>query len=45
MFAQEPVVGVDNPETLFHDKDPKLDRNKQTRVSHYAGPAGMQSLE
>jgi predicted SnoaL-like aldol condensation-catalyzing enzyme len=29
MFAQEPVVGVDNPEPLFHDKDPKLDRNKQ----------------
>src|ERR1700685_3116722 len=29
MFAQEPVVGVDNPEALFHDKDPKLDRNKQ----------------
>jgi predicted SnoaL-like aldol condensation-catalyzing enzyme len=29
LFAQEPVVGVDNAETLFHDKDPKLDRNKQ----------------
>jgi predicted SnoaL-like aldol condensation-catalyzing enzyme len=27
--AQEPVVGVDNPEPLFHDKDPKLDANKQ----------------
>jgi len=29
MFAQEPVVGVDNPEALFHSKDKKLDRNKQ----------------
>jgi predicted SnoaL-like aldol condensation-catalyzing enzyme len=29
MFSQEPVVGVDNPEALFHDKDKKLDRNKQ----------------
>jgi predicted SnoaL-like aldol condensation-catalyzing enzyme len=29
MFAQEPVVGVDNPEKLFHDKNKKLDKNKQ----------------
>ena len=29
VFAQEPVVGVDNPEKLFHDKDKKLDKNKQ----------------
>lgn len=27
--AQEAVVGVANPEALFHDKNPKLDRNKQ----------------
>jgi predicted SnoaL-like aldol condensation-catalyzing enzyme len=27
--AQEAVVGVANPEALFHSKDPKLDRNKQ----------------
>jgi predicted SnoaL-like aldol condensation-catalyzing enzyme len=29
IFAQEPVIGVDNPEKLFHDKDKKLDKNKQ----------------
>jgi predicted SnoaL-like aldol condensation-catalyzing enzyme len=29
LFAQEPVVGVDNPEKLFHAKDKKLDKNKQ----------------
>jgi len=29
LLAQEAVVGVDNPEPLFHDKDPKLDANKQ----------------
>jgi predicted SnoaL-like aldol condensation-catalyzing enzyme len=28
-FAQEAVVGVADPEALFHSKDPKLDRNKQ----------------
>jgi len=28
-YAQEEVVGVSNPEALFHDKNPKLDRNKQ----------------
>ncbi len=27
--ASEPVVGVADPEALFHDKNPKLDRNKQ----------------
>jgi predicted SnoaL-like aldol condensation-catalyzing enzyme len=27
--AQEPVVGVSDPDALFHDKNPKLDRNKQ----------------
>src|SRR5665213_241982 len=27
--AQEAVVGVANPEGLFHSKNPKLDRNKQ----------------
>ena len=27
--AQEEVVGVSDPEALFHDKNPKLDRNKQ----------------
>jgi predicted SnoaL-like aldol condensation-catalyzing enzyme len=27
--AQEPVVGVADPEALFTDKDPKLHRNKQ----------------
>jgi predicted SnoaL-like aldol condensation-catalyzing enzyme len=28
-FAQEPVVGVKDPEALFTDKDPKLHANKQ----------------
>ncbi len=28
-LAQEPVTGVANPEALFTDKDPKLNRNKQ----------------
>ena len=27
--AQEAVVGVANPEALFHSNNPKLDRNKQ----------------
>ena len=27
--AQEAVLGVANPEALFHDKNPKLNRNKQ----------------
>jgi predicted SnoaL-like aldol condensation-catalyzing enzyme len=29
LFAQEPVVGVENPEALFTDSDPVLHRNKQ----------------
>jgi len=29
LHAQEAVVGVENPEPLFHDKDPRLDANKQ----------------
>jgi predicted SnoaL-like aldol condensation-catalyzing enzyme len=28
-YAQEAVVGAKDPDSLFHDKDPKLDRNKQ----------------
>ena len=32
IFAQEPVVGVADGEALFHDKDPKLDRNKQAAM-------------
>jgi predicted SnoaL-like aldol condensation-catalyzing enzyme len=28
-YAQEPVVGVADPEALFTDKDPKLHANKQ----------------
>ena len=31
-FAQEPVVGVKDPEALFNDKDPKLNRNKQAAL-------------
>jgi predicted SnoaL-like aldol condensation-catalyzing enzyme len=31
-FAQEPVVGVDKPETLFVDSDPALHRNKQAAL-------------
>ena len=29
LFAQEPVVGVADPEALFHNKDKKLDANMQ----------------
>ena len=29
VFAQERVVGVKNPDALFHSSDPKLDANKQ----------------
>ena len=29
VFAQEPVVGVANPDALFHSKDKKLDKNLQ----------------
>lgn len=31
-YAQEPVVGVKNPESLFSDKDPALHRNKQATL-------------
>ena len=31
-FAQEPVVGVADPESLFKDSDPKLNRNKQAAL-------------
>jgi predicted SnoaL-like aldol condensation-catalyzing enzyme len=30
VFAQEPVVGVADPDGLFHSKDKKLDRNLQS---------------
>jgi predicted SnoaL-like aldol condensation-catalyzing enzyme len=32
LLAQEPVVGVDDPESLFVDDDPVLNRNKQTTL-------------
>lgn len=32
LIAQEPVVGVDNPESLFVDDDPVLHRNKQATL-------------
>jgi predicted SnoaL-like aldol condensation-catalyzing enzyme len=32
LAAQEPVVGVDNPESLFVDSDPVLNRNKQAAL-------------
>jgi len=31
-FAQEPVVGVADPESLFKDSDPKLNANKQATL-------------
>jgi predicted SnoaL-like aldol condensation-catalyzing enzyme len=31
-LAQEPVVGVDDPESLFVDEDPVIHRNKQTTL-------------
>ena len=31
-FAQEPVVGVADPESLFKDSDPALNRNKQAAL-------------
>ena len=31
-YAQEPVVGVKDPESLFSDKDPALNRNKQAAL-------------
>ena len=30
VFAQEPVVGVADPDALFHSKDKKLDKNLQS---------------
>jgi predicted SnoaL-like aldol condensation-catalyzing enzyme len=30
--AQEPVVGVKDPESLFKDSDPKINRNKQASL-------------
>ncbi len=32
LLAQEPVVGVDDPESLFVDSDPVLHRNKQATL-------------
>ena len=32
VFAQEPVVGVDDPEALFTDSDPVLHANKQVAL-------------
>ena len=32
LLAQEPVVGVDDPESLFVDEDPVLHRNKQATL-------------
>ncbi len=32
LFAQEPVVGVEDPESLFVDDDPVLHRNKQATL-------------
>jgi len=32
LYAQEPVVGVKNPETLFKDSDPTLNKNKQATL-------------
>ncbi len=32
LFAQEPVVGVKNPESLFRDPDPALNKNKQATL-------------
>jgi predicted SnoaL-like aldol condensation-catalyzing enzyme len=31
-LAQEPVVGVDNPESLFTDSNPMLNKNKQATL-------------
>ncbi|HVY64411.1 MAG TPA: nuclear transport factor 2 family protein [Gammaproteobacteria bacterium] len=31
-FAQEPVLGVKDPESLFKSSDPKLNRNKQAAL-------------
>src|SRR5215467_10778572 len=32
LYAQEPVVGVKDPEALFKDSDPALNRNKQATL-------------
>jgi len=32
VLAQEPVIGVDDPESLFVDDDPALHRNKQAAL-------------
>ena len=32
VLAQEPVVGVKDPESLFKDSNPKLNRNKQATL-------------
>jgi len=32
LFAQEPVVGVKDPESLFKASDPKLNKNKQAAL-------------
>ncbi|MBT5483156.1 MAG: SnoaL-like domain-containing protein [Gammaproteobacteria bacterium] len=32
LFAQDPVIGVDDPESLFVDSDPVLHRNKQASL-------------
>ena len=32
LYAQEPVVGVKDPESLFTDPDPVLNRNKQAAL-------------
>jgi len=32
LHAQEPVVGVKDPESLFKDPDAKLNRNKQAAL-------------
>ena len=32
VFAQEPVVGVEDPESLFVDEDPMIHRNKQATL-------------
>ena len=32
LHAQEPVVGVKDPESLFKDTDPALNRNKQAAL-------------
>lgn len=32
LYAQEPVVGVDDPESLFIDDDPVMHRNKQSAL-------------